>query len=297
MLRVRTGFLKDISVEDPKFIRLAAVTARFCAPTFAWVYPTAEVWAQYGEAGTRPRLWLSNTAYITPDNVDWLPPFIAMMSIMQPINAQAQHENMSKVLGGVADTERPEALVGRDLHEVLLLGEQTFAPIGKEANRWIGTGEFESIVQQMGTTERSYGNADNGGLAIETSFGEGTALIRLGTKDIHPALGAGLLATLQLPVLGDPKEIADQCGRLNLIESMWTDDFPQLGCWHPGGPREGQEWPTFTTFVPNALYRPGLAHHVAAWMIRRARWIRQEHYPSGTDMPIDAILRKRFAAD
>ena len=112
MLRIRTGFLKDIPAENPKFIRLAAVNAPFCAPTFAWVYPTAEVWAQHGEAGTRPRLWLSNTAYITPDNIDWLPPFIAMMSIMQPINAQAQHENMSKVLGGVADMERPETLAG-----------------------------------------------------------------------------------------------------------------------------------------------------------------------------------------
>jgi hypothetical protein len=185
-LTVRTGFLKDVPVEDPKFVQLAAVTARFCAPTFAWVYPTAEVWARHGEAGTLPRLWLSNTAYITPDNVEWLPRFVALMSIMQPINAQIQFENMPTVLGGgVPDKSRPDALPGLDLHEALWVADQIYAPIGKEANRWIGTGEFQSIVEQMGTTERSYGNADDGGLTIETSFGHDTALIRLRTQDTH----------------------------------------------------------------------------------------------------------------
>jgi hypothetical protein len=281
MLSVRTDFLKDIPVGDPKFIRLAAVTAPVCAPTFAWVYPTAEAWAQHGEAGTRPRLWLSNTAYITADNVDWLPHFVAMMSIMQPINAQIQHENMANLLGGVADKSRPAALAGLGLHESHRVADQIFAPIGKETNRWIGTGEFQSIVE-IGTTEYSDREADNGGLAIEASFGEDIALISLRTDQTHPALGTGLLATLYLPVYGERKQTAEQCASMNLIESMWTDDFPQLGCWYPQGSREGPDGLTFTTFVPNALYQPGLAHCVTDWMFRRARWLQKNIYLSRT---------------
>jgi hypothetical protein len=198
LLTVRTDFLKDVPVEDGKFVRLTAATSRFFAPTFGWVYPPAEVWAKYGKAGTRPPLWLSNTAYVTQDNIEWLPRFVALMSIMQPINAQIQFEKMPAVLGGgIPDRSRPDALAGLDLHEVLWLADQVYAPIGKETNRWIGTAEFQSIVEQFGITERSYGNADDGGLSIETSFGDDTALIRLRTDDSHPALGTGLLAKRQ----------------------------------------------------------------------------------------------------
>ena len=295
LLEVRTSFLKDVPVEDPKFVQLAAAAARFSAPTFAWVYPTAEVWARHGEAGTLPRLWLSNTAYITPDNVEWLPRFAALMSIMQPINAQIQFEDMPTILGGgVPDKSRSDALVGLDLHETLWLADQMYMPIGKEANRWVGAGEFQSVVEQMGTTERSYGNADDGGLTIETSFGHDTALIRLRTEDAHPALGTGLLATLQIPIFSNPQEMADECAYLNLLETMAWTDIPQLGCWHPHTSRADQEGPAFTMFVPNALYQPGLAHYVAAWMIQRARWLREQRFPSMKDKSIDAILKERF---
>ena len=221
-----------------------------------------------------------------------------MMSIMQPINAQAQHEKMPTILGGgVADKSRPEALAGLGLHEVLYLADQTYAPIGNETNRWIGTGEFQSIVEKIGRTELSQGNADNDGLTIETSFGKGTALTRLQTQETHPTLGTGLLATLQIPVYGTPKEIADECAGMNLVESSWAGDFPQLGCWCPYPSRTGGESPTFGTFVPNALHRPGIAHFVATWMLRRARWVREQHYPSITDEPIEAIMRNRFSPD
>jgi hypothetical protein len=294
LLTVRTDFLKDAPVDDRKFVQLTAATSRFCAPTFGWVYPTKEVWAQHGEPGTRPRLWLSNTAYVTAENVAWLPGFVALMSIMQPINAQIQFESMPTVLGGgIADRSRPDALAGFDLHEMLWFADHVYAPIGKEPNRWIGTGEFQRIVEKMGTTERSYGNADEGGLTIETAFGSDTALIRLRTDDSHPALGTGLLATLQIPMFGNPQEIADECAGLNFLETMWTD-IPQLGCWHPHASRGRQEGPTFASFVPNALYQPGPAYHLAAWMIQRARWLREERFPNMSDKSIDEIMRARL---
>ncbi len=286
-LVVRTDFLKDIPVDDPKFIQLAAAAAPFYAPTFAWVYPVAEIWAQHGEAGTRPRLWLSNTAYINADNVDWLTPFVGMMSLMQPINAQVYHDKMPTILGGgVPDKSRLKELVGLDLDAAIFVAGREIVPAGRDASRWIGTGEFQTIVEQMEATGDCYGTANDGGLTMETSFGEDAAQILLQTEHPHPALGTGLVASLLLPVSGLPRGIAEACARMNLMESMWTDDFPQLGCWHPRPLGDGLEGPTFTMFVPNMLYQRGIAHVVAAWMVRRARWARQRCYRKPTDKPL-----------
>ena len=63
MLMVRTDFLKDVPINDDKFIRLAAMTSRFLTSTYAWVYPTAQVWAEHGQPSVSPRLWFANTAY------------------------------------------------------------------------------------------------------------------------------------------------------------------------------------------------------------------------------------------
>jgi hypothetical protein len=103
MLTVRTDFLKDVPIHDEKFVKLAAMTSRFLTSTYAWVYPTAEVWAQHGQSDASPRLWFSNASYLTDENVEWLSGFTARMSIMQPINAQIQSKDAPDIFcaGGI----------------------------------------------------------------------------------------------------------------------------------------------------------------------------------------------------
>jgi hypothetical protein len=130
-LSVRTDFLKDVPVDDRQFVRLAAAASRFFTSTYAWIYLTAEIWAQHGQRGALPRLWFSNTAYVTSDNVDWLPGFFAWMSIMQPVNAQTQAKGMPKILGGgFPDVSRPEAPSVSGSHEMLEVAAQVYVPIG-----------------------------------------------------------------------------------------------------------------------------------------------------------------------
>jgi hypothetical protein len=293
LLSVRTDFLKDVPVDDPKFVRLAAVTSRFLASTYSWVYPTAEVWEQHGQPETLPKLWFSNTAYVTSDNVDWLPGFLAWMSIMQPVNAQIQAKEAPEFLaGGVPDVSRPEAPGVSGLHDTLEIAAQVYVPIGRKVNRWIGTSEFSAIAEKWGTLDHCYGNGDPQGLTLETSFGDDTALIRLRTDEKHPQLGNGLLATLQVPFFGEPKLIADECAGLNLLETLWTD-IPQFGCWHPHASRGEREGLAFSTFVPNALHQAGLATQTTLWMLQRARWLRQERWPHLSDKPVLEILQER----
>jgi hypothetical protein len=139
---------------DEKFVNLAAATSRFCTSTYAWAYPPAEIWTELAKADDRPRLWLANTTYVRADNVNWMPVFLARMSIMQAINAQIQIANMQDLIGGTADVSRPADLSVGGLDDILEVAARVYVPVGNEANRWIRTGEFEKIEAQMGAVRR-----------------------------------------------------------------------------------------------------------------------------------------------
>lgn len=296
-LRITTDFLKDVPVDDARFISLAAVTSRFLASTYAWVYPSVEVWAEHGEKGSRPRLWFSSSAYVTSANVDWLPSLLARMSIMQPINAQIQAKGMPEMLfGGLPDISRPESLRRTGFDEILEMAAQVYVPMGRDESRWIGAGEFSKIAEKWGRSNLCFGNGDAHGLTLETSIGEDSALIRLRTEEGHPQLGHGLLVTLQLPYFAESKAVNEQCAFLNYMESLWTD-FPQLGCWHPHGSREDQDGLAFSSFIPNALYQPGIATHAALWMLQRVGWVHDLMWPDLEDQPIEQILSRRLSLD
>src|SRR5258708_20301887 len=117
---IRTDFLKDVPVDDERFVTLTAMTSQFLTSTYAWVYPPAEVWAEHGEKGTRPRLWFSSSAYVTPANIDRLPTSLARITLIQPIHAQIQANGMPDMLtGGVPDVSRPESLTHIHFDEIL----------------------------------------------------------------------------------------------------------------------------------------------------------------------------------
>lgn len=291
---IRTDFLKDVPVHDERFVTLTAMTSQFFSSTYAWVYPPTEIWAEHGEKGTRPRLWFSSSAYVTPAEIDWLPSFLARMSIMQPINAQMQASRMPEMLtGGVPDVSRPESLRHTRFDEILEIAAQVYVPMGRQPNRWIGSEEFSEIADNWGRSNLCFGNGDAHGLTLEATIGEDTALIRLRTSEEHPQLGHGLLGTLQLPYFALDKTINEQCAFLNSMESLWTD-IPQFGCWHPYKSRGDQEGLAFSSFVPNALYQPGIATHAALWMLQRVGWVHDLMWPDLEDKPIEQILKSRL---
>lgn len=217
---------------------------------------------------------------------------------MQPIDAQIQSKISLEIMPGASlDRSKPAFLGDQGLDPMLELAAQVYVPIGREQNRWLGTGEFSNIIDAWSATENCYGNADEGGLTLETSIGDDTALIRLGSGEKHPQLGEGLLATLQIPFFNEPLAIANECAGLNLLETFWTD-IPLFGCWHRHASRAGRETLeglAFTTFVPNALYQRGLANLTTNWMVQRARSLRQERWPDLPDKPINDILEARLA--
>lgn len=86
-------------------------------------------------------------------------------------NAPRRHSNVS----------RPEALISAGLEEILEVAAHAYVPIGNETNRWIGTEEFKSVVEDWGKSDLCFGFGDDQGLTLETPFGDDSALIRLMT--------------------------------------------------------------------------------------------------------------------
>jgi hypothetical protein len=141
-----------------------------------------------------------------------------------------------------------------------------------------------------------FGNGDKSRLTLETPFGDDSALIRLWSDAKHPQLGSGLLVTIQAPFLATFEEIAKWSALLNYSEANRWTDFPQLGCWQPHniGGSEQQIALSHASFIPNALYSPGLATNFAIWSVARVRWIREEFWPRLEDKPMYEIINKRL---
>jgi hypothetical protein len=80
---------------------------------------------------------------------------------------------------------------------------------------------------------------------------------------------------------------------LNYWEANNWTDFPQLGCWvdYKIGEKIGL---AHASFVPNALYRDGLATNFAIWSIARVRWLRHDYFPELKDKPMEEILNERL---
>jgi hypothetical protein len=98
-----------------------------------------------------------------------------------------------------------------------------------------------------------------------------TALLRVGTKERHPQLGNGAFFHLALPLNFDRPQAAAIAMRLNHAEATEPSDAHFLGAWCPDRPRGLG----FVSFLPAALYRPGLLDVMIMNAGLRARWARE----------------------
>jgi hypothetical protein len=279
MLSVKTDFLKEIPIDSDRFVRFAGLTSGAFGSTYAWVFPPREVWNHYGAAGTKPQLWFANTAYLTSENAWWLPRFLASMSIVQPINARMA-AGMPQTLGGGVPNVSSSVLLGRSQQKDVL--DETMAAYslrGSSPNRWVATGEFETIADNWNGLEQCVCSGNATQFTLEMDLGGRPAFLRLSTHEKHPHLGNGLHGNLKLPIFGDTKSIAERCAALNLSETMWTD-IPQFGCWYPFCLPDDGACLSFSSFIPNALYGEGIASLILLWLFQRIRLVVHGEHPT-----------------
>ncbi len=278
-ISVRTEFLKGADLGDPK-VRAVLGGLATLAPTYSWVYVPPDVVEKF-ELTTDGSISFQSTAYVRPEVVDWLPTFFAQLAIMQPIDAQRLAEpGFAGLMGVTANLSGPRVLgMSRQLDDILYVGQEIYAPNGRLPSRWAGCDEFEEIVERYGHDDACVGSVEPGGLNLEIPFGSTFALIRLRHDVAHPALGNGLIASIQLPYFGTEDAIQEVCSTLNFLASVYWIKVPVLASWHPRQVDGEHFLPAYAACVPNALYAPGLATNMALWSIGLAQWARESLWP------------------
>jgi hypothetical protein len=292
---VTTDYLSDIPIDNPLFTALTAGLTSHSTSCFGWYYPPKAFWQRFEQSKSKPALRLGGTYYINSENMNWMTEVVAATGIVQPISAQIQADLMPELLrGGTPERYRPERAEPNGASDNLEDFEFSYLDNGKKPSRFAKTGEFEMFAAEYAKSDICFGNGDGFGLTLETPFGRDSALIKLETRQPHPHWGHGLLVTMQLPMFYPLDVTIDQAAELNFLEFLLWTGFPLMGCWHNARSRGGQEGVAFTQFLPNAVYKPGLATQSAFWFLERARWVRQTKFPDMKDLTMAQILKDRF---
>lgn len=303
-LSVQTDFLRDVDVTTPQFEKDISELNRLLLCYTVCVHPAAlGEDRSFREAGLNLKsaeVWLGSTIYVHDDSKDWLPRLFSGFAILQPIEAQSRADLAAQLLGGKANRSSPSGGAWSTRVDDMLGVDQIIAHHGQQPSKWIDTEEFEEIVARWGHGDSGFGTAGKGWLTIETPFGAATAMLKLKADEPHCRLGNGLLMTLTLPGLcEDEVQMAQRAIELNFIEiTHWLKSgVPLIGSWSaeewelPAGPRFAT---AFSCFVPNMMYKRGLAENFVLYAMGRAKWYRERYLPDETDLPMHEILNKRL---
>ena len=293
-LTITTDFAKGVDLDDKVRQAGLALLSGFC-PTYGMIYFPAEV-RKENDLPADGRVFLSSSAYIRQDMVAWLPTLLSGLAILQAIDADRQSKSASAFLGGSVDQSSPRGTSPDSHHDEMLdLWETFFGPASQGPNRFGGLGEYEEFTKVYAQNDNCFGMGDPTGMTLETPLGEESILIRLKTDEEHPNLGVGLLVSMKLPFGVSEAEAIEQCTYLNLMETLGWTSVPQLGSWHPRQLSAGGDYaPAYSSFIPNAVFSPGLVTNLALWQLGRATWVKQTLYSELTHSPMSEILQKRF---
>jgi hypothetical protein len=302
-LSIRTDYVRNVNLPAPEVARKLSLLNSL-SPTFALcTHPASDPHLSSLRSSTDSnsesgKIWLASSFYLDGAAEDWLPRSFGRFALLQPIEAQARLD--ASWFGGTADCSAPPRGPGTDFAEILHV-ERPIAEAGQQESAWIGTGEFQEIVDTWGNTVATIGRANEHGLFVETPFGSHTALAQLNANVPHRRLGNGLLATLVVPFFSDLEAAESFCVTLNYVEDQaWSKGrFPLLGNWcaeqmedrHGAG---GRFAPTFSCFIPNVMYQGNLAEHLLAHLLTRAHWVRQTWAPDLVDETLNEIFARRL---
>lgn len=290
-ISIETEYLEDIPADDPKFVCTLAQLGQFSSGYCFWFLPT--VLHEQLEHEGPVKLTLVSTAYVNRDQLEWLPPFLAAMAIMQPISAEAHASTLCALLGGRV-AYAPRNRVREPVRRILGIATDLYVPAGVAPSWWSDTDEFERFANTYGRRDRCFGFGQRDMMTLETPFGSNSALLSFLSSQPHPQLGNGLLVSIQLPFRSTSEaEIADKAALLNCWETIRSTGIPQLGCWHSRMLDDESYELAHTTFVPNKLAQPGIATNLAFWSLNRARWARHKLWPDLKDLTMAEILSAR----
>lgn len=296
-LSVSTEFLHgvDWSVEDASDV---VRHLGLMAPCYSVRHVSDEVAKRLGVSdAVRQSVRFVSTVYVRESTLAWLPELFARLAMLTICDAHHRAGKAAELMAAEASRSAPgggEASGHRD--KLLDVVESLFLPAGEAPSRWAGSDEFKELADTYGSSEICYGDGDDKGATLETVFANDTAIVELRSAEPHPMMGAGLLVGLQLPFFGSFDEIAAFCERVGHAQATTYTGAPLLGTWLPKEVQPELYCPANACFIPNLLYKRGLATNLALWQLTHARWVRSTFWPEAVDDSISAIMERRFSA-
>ncbi|MCX5977798.1 MAG: hypothetical protein NTV33_13525 [Coprothermobacterota bacterium] len=198
----------------------------------------------------------------------WINPMIGTAAVLQIDEARTVGSELAKILNAEeAFTGHPQSGMRPEPDELAEVAAILIAPMGQQPSRW-GSVEFQDVVEEyMKQPPALLGTAGDEGFTVEFPYGERSSLCQAMADQPHPRYGNGLLLLQSFPVTG--KSDADG---VRLALSMNAIELAQAPFGYGLGSYAYRDsMLQFTSFFPNALYRPGLLPNLFLACAARAR--------------------------
>ncbi|MGE3275443.1 MAG: hypothetical protein AB7O67_10045 [Vicinamibacterales bacterium] len=257
-IHIETDLLREVPSTAEVFTRLAGLN-RLCSLS-AYVANT--------DTG---KVQLHASVSVTEDNWPLARALALHAMALQVADAHMEAEPLAGVFGAAVDaTAHPDTGRRKDLDE--MLGVLSIYEERGEGGSPFTTEEFAGLVHLEPRPWKT-ASSSRAGLEAELEFRTGSPVSRLTLDGAfrHPALGAGLLIRLALPVEPDPTIVQ----KLNAAERVLPDGH-QLGGWAVD---EEQEL-VCSVFIPAAAHVPNLMRALVYHMSARNDWAAELLFPS-----------------
>lgn len=198
----------------------------------------------------------------------WMNPLISVAALLQIGEARIVRPSLAKVLDAEnAVSGPPERGIRNEPDELAEIIAELIGPLGKQPSRWTAAEFTDTVNQYMRQPPAVAANAGGAGFTVEFPYGNGSSLFRVAADQPHPRYGNGLFSIQSFPVkdTSDPEgaKLALMLNRMELSERPFGYGF--------GSYAYRDRALHFTSFFPNALYRPGLLPNLYYSCSTRAR--------------------------
>ena len=216
------------------------------------------------------RLYFSSMARVYDQISSWMNPMISLASALQIGEARMLGPGIASALGReVAISGPPKSPLRSEPDELAELIPNLIVPMGQQPSQWRSE-DFSGLVDEvMNRPPALMATAGESGFTVEFPYGEVSSLCQVKADVDHPRYGSGLFLLQTFPVRYESELDGARCALL--FNNLELSDQP-LG-YGFGSYAYKNDALNFTSFYPNAMFRPGLVPNVFFACATRAQYI------------------------
>lgn len=274
LISVRTDFLKSVELNE-KNLEIINLTLMSMASMSGPVYDAKQ-----------RTLSLCSLVRVHSGIAEWMRPMISMAAALQVSEAIALGHTLADVLS--ADEYKsvhPRSGLRNTPDEIAGIVSSLVQPLGQQPCKWQPREFKDAVNQYMQGPPSLMANAGGAGFTAEFPYDGISSLCQVKGDQPHPRYGNGLFLLQTFPLRG----YSDLDG-IQLALSLNTEELAQKPTGYGFGSyafRDGSIY--FTSFFPNAMYRPGLLPNIyftcaaraqaMAWRLAKTEWTADSFKP------------------